>query len=297
MTTSYTGETRQQTAVSLSSSKSKSTKVKLSQMRQVLIIGGRIVFLALLILLWQVVANKLDNPLFLSSPLSVWERLREWATDGTTWYSSTLASNTGVTLEETLLGLFYGVIGGIVAGVFFGVQPILAEIFNPFIIGLYSIPKVALAPLFILWFGFGLEMKVILAAVTVFFLVFLNTLAGMRSVDQDLINAVFLMGGKRRDVILKVMIPSATGYILTGLRIAIPYALIGAVVAEMVSINTGLGYLINNSAADFDTAGVFSALLVLGVIAGVLNAIVNFIDRKTSRWKAGMRITSRIIPQ
>jgi NitT/TauT family transport system permease protein len=297
MTASYTGETRQQTAVSLSSSKSKSTKVKLSQMRQVLIIGGRIVFLALLILLWQVVANKLDNPLFLSSPLSVWERLREWATDGTTWYSSTLASNTGVTLEETLLGLFYGVIGGIVAGVFFGVQPILAEIFNPFIIGLYSIPKVALAPLFILWFGFGLEMKIILAAVTVFFLVFLNTLAGMRSVDQDLINAVFLMGGKRRDVILKVMIPSATGYILTGLRIAIPYALIGAVVAEMVSINTGLGYLINNSAADFDTAGVFSALLVLGVIAGVLNAIVNFIDRKTSRWKAGMRITSRIIPQ
>lgn len=295
MTTSYRGETQQQTAISLSSSKT--TQVKRFQVRQALIIGGRIVFLAVLILLWQLVADKLDNPLFLSSPLDVWGNLRSWATDGATWYSSTLASNTAVTLEETLLGLFYGVIGGIVAGVFFGVQPILAEIFNPFIIGLYSIPKVALAPLFILWFGFGLEMKIILAAVTVFFLVFLNTLAGMRSVDQDLINAVFLMGGKRRDVILKVMIPSATGYILTGLRIAIPYALIGAVVAEMVSINSGLGYLINNSAADFDTAGVFSALLVLGVIAGVLNAIVNFIDRKTSRWKAGMRITSKIIPQ
>src|SRR5579883_1061639 len=243
MTASYTGETRQQTAVSLSSSKSKSTKVKLSQMRQVLIIGGRIVFLALLILLWQVVANKLDNPLFLSSPLSVWERLREWATDGTTWYSSTLASNTGVTLEETLLGLFYGVIGGIVAGVFFGVQPILAEIFNPFIIGLYSIPKVALAPLFILWFGFGLEMKIILAAVTVFFLVFLNTYTGVRSVSREQITVIRLMGASERQLLSKLIVPSAIAWVFAGLRLSVPYALIGAIVGEIIAANRGLGYL------------------------------------------------------
>ena len=297
MTTSYGRSKAQQEAEILPPS-SVSTRVRRFQKRRVLIIGvGRVLFLICLLFLWQFVSDRLADPLVLSSPLAVWERLHNWVSDGASWYSSTLVSNTAVTLQETLLGLFYGVIGGILAGVFFGVQPILAEIFNPFIIGLYSIPKVALAPLFILWFGFGLEMKVILAAVTVFFLVFLNTLAGMRSVDQDLIDAVLLMGGRRRDVMLKVMLPSATGYILTGLRIAIPYALIGAVVAEMVSINNGLGYLINNSAADFDTAGVFVALLVLGVIASILNAIVSFIDRKTSRWKAGMRITSKIIPQ
>jgi NitT/TauT family transport system permease protein len=295
MTTSFQSETQQQ--IGTQPSASVNTQVKRSQKwRSLAIAAGRVLFIACLLLLWQFLSSRL-NPLFLSSPLAVWQRLRDWTGDGTSWYNSTLLSNTAVTLEETLLGLLYGVFGGILAGILFGVQPVLAEILNPFIIGLYSIPKVALAPLFILWFGFGLEMKVILAAVTVFFLVFLNTLAGMRSVDRDLVNAVLLMGGKRRDVIFKVMIPSATGYILTGLRIAIPYALIGAVVAEMVSINSGLGYLINNSSANFDTAGVFVSLLVLGLIAGILNTIVNFIDRKTSRWKAGMRITSKIIPQ
>lgn len=259
--------------------------------------SGRILLLLLLVFLWQFFSDRLANPLFISSPQAVWGRLNDWVSDGTAWYNGTLLSNTIVTLQETLLGLFYGVLSGILAGIILGIQPLLAQILDPFIIGLYSIPKVALAPLFILWFGFGLEMKVILAAVTVFFLVFLNTLAGMRNIDQDLINAVILMGGGRRDIVLKVMLPSAAGYILTGLRIAIPYALIGAVIAEMVSINSGLGYLINNSSSSFDTAGVFAALLMLTVIAGILNAIVDFIDRRASRWKAGMHITSKIIPR
>lgn len=280
-------------------------QVKRSHWKRTLIVSaGRIGVLAVLILLWQFLSGRVIDPLIISSPQAMLVRLfgvqdgsPGWMIDGTSWYNGTLLSNTAVTLEETLLGLVYGALGGIVAGILLGMQPVIAEIIDPFIMGLYSIPKVALAPLFVVWFGFGLEMKVILAAVTVFFLVFLNTLAGMRSVNRDLVNAVLLMGGKRRDIVLKVMIPSAAGYILTGLRIAIPYALVGAVVAELVSINSGLGYLINFSASNFDTAGVFVALLVLSIIAGILNAIVNLIDRKTSRWKAGMTMDRKIIPQ
>src|SRR4029077_17236383 len=108
---------------------------------------------------------------------------------------------------------------------------------------------------------------------------------------------VRLMGARRWDLTFKVIIPSATGYVLTGLHMAIPYALIGAVIGEVISENRGLGYLINNSASDFNPAGVFAALVVLTVIAVLLNMGVNLIDSKTSRWKAGMQMTSKIIPQ
>ncbi len=251
--------------------------------------AGRVLFFVCLIIAWQFASGKIANPLFISSPLAVVKRLGVWIGDGTLWF------HTAITLQETLLGLLYGSVAGILAGLLMGLLPPLAKILDPFVIALYSIPKVALAPLFILWFGIGIEMKVVLAAVTVFFLVFINTLTGVLGVDQNLVNAVILMGGRRRDIVFKVMIPAATGYILTGLRIAIPYALIGAVIAELVASNRGLGYLINTSASEFDTAGVFAALLVLTIIAGILNAIVNLIDRKTSLWKTSMNTNRSIL--
>ncbi len=255
---------------------------------------GRLLLLVFVIIVWQFLSGRFVNPLFISSPQAVVARLIEWSSDGTPWYDGTLLSNTAVTVEETLLCLFFGAVIGILAGIMLGVLPVVARILDPFIVSLYSIPKVALAPLFILWFGIELQMKVVLAAVTVFFLVFINTLTGVREVDQNLVNAVTLMGGRRRDILLKVMLPAATGYILTGLRIAIPYSLIGAVIGELVASNSGLGYLINSSASEFDTAGVFAALLVLTIIAGLLNAAVNLIDRKASRWKAGMVLSKKM---
>ena len=268
-----------------------SIRAKRLKRRQALgITGGRIIFFILIVIAWQILSIVL-GPLFLCSPWSVVEQLGSWAVDGTLWI------NTQVTLEETLLGLLFGVIAGILGGFVLGLQDLLGKILDPYIIALYSIPKVALAPLFILWFGFDVEMKVILAAVTVFFLVFFNTFTGVRNVDVDLINAVRLMGGKSRDIMLKVIIPSATGYVLTGLHMAVPYALVGAVVGEVISVNLGLGYLINNSASTFNPPGVFAALTVLTVIAMVLNGLVNLLDRSTSRWKAGVQASSKIIPQ
>ena len=268
-----------------------SIRLKRLQRRHTLfVIAGRVLFFALLIAAWQL-ATLVVDPLFISTPLAVLQRFVGWLVDGTLWY------NAEVTLEETLLGLLVGITTGVVAGFLLGLQPLLGEILDPFVVALYSLPKVALAPLFILWFGFELEMKVVIAAVTVFFLVFFNTLSGVREVDQNLVNAVRLMGGKGRDITLKVIMPSAAGYVLTGLHIAIPYALVGAVIGEVISVNRGLGYLINNSASEFDPAGVFAALIVLTIIAVALNAIVNLIDRKNSRWKAGTRMASKVIPQ
>ena len=260
------------------------------QQRALLINGGRILLLVVLIAVWQLASGSLLSPLVFSSPLAVLHQLLQWIGDGTLWF------HTAITLQETMLGLLFGIVAGIIAGFLLGPQQVLGKILDPFIIALYSIPKVALAPLFIVWFGIGLHMKVIMAAVTVFFLVFFNTLAGVRNVDLDLVHAVYLMGGGRRDIMFKVIIPSATGWVLTGLRIAIPYALIGAIIAELVASNRGIGYLIDSSAAQFNTAGVFAALVVLTIIAAILNAIVEVIDRKTSRWKAVTGSGGKLVP-
>jgi NitT/TauT family transport system permease protein len=128
-------------------------------------------------------------------------------------------------------------------------------------------------------------MKVLLAAVSVFFLVFLNTAAGVHDVDRGLIDAVRLMGGTRRDIAVKVVLPASMTGLLTGLRVSIPYALIGAVIGELVASNRGLGYLISDSSARFDTDGVFATLVVLSVIAAVLNLFVNLIAARANRWK------------
>jgi NitT/TauT family transport system permease protein len=247
--------------------------------RTVGIWGGRAALLLGLIVVWELSAGRLFDMSFTSRPSDIWVRLVEWNADGTLWM------NTWITVQEVIYGYALGSAAGAIAGFALASMPTVYRLFDPFIMALYAIPKVALAPLFIVWFGIGMDMKVLLAAVTVFFLVFLNTAAGVREVDRGLIDAVRLMGGSRRDVLFKVMLPSSMTGMLTGLKVAIPYALIGAVIGELVASNRGLGYLISNSAAQFDTAGVFATLVVLTVLAAVLNFLVGLLDHRVSRWK------------
>lgn len=261
------------------------------QRQQWLIYGARLLVVIGTLIFWQLASGTILDSSFLSNPLAILHQTIAWLSDGSPWYESTLIINTAVTLEETLLGLLFGVASGLLLGFLFGLQPTLERIFNPFIIALNSIPKIALAPLFILWLGIDIPMKVVLASVTVFFLIFLNTLNGVHNVDQHLVDAVRLMGGRQRDIIFKVILPSATGSVLTGLHVAIPYALIGAIVAEQIGANRGIGYLIQSSGESFNAAGIFAALLVLTLIAGLLNAAVNLVDRKTSHWKAGLKLS------
>lgn len=240
---------------------------------------SRVVLVVALVSVWEWSAGRLFDITFTSRPTAIWDRLVEWNQDGTLWMHS------WITLQEVVYGYLLGALAGAVLGFVLASAPIVYRVLDPFIMALYSIPKVALAPLFIVWFGIGIDMKVLLAAVTVFFLVFLNTAAGVREVDRGLIDAVRLMGGGRRDIALKVVLPSSMTGMLTGLKVAIPYALIGAVIGELVASNRGLGYLISNSAAQFDTAGVFATLVVLSVIAAALNFLVGLLDHRVSRWK------------
>ncbi|NBE92304.1 ABC transporter permease [Nonomuraea sp. KC401] len=240
---------------------------------------SRFALVVVLLAVWEWSAERWFDITFTSKPSAIWTRLIEWHQDGVLW------SNTWVTLEEIVLGYVLGSAAGALAGFLLASAPRVYRVLDPFVMALYSIPKVALAPLFIVWFGIGTNMKVLLAAATVFFLVFLNTAAGVREVDRGLVDAVRLMGGTTRDIALKVILPSSMTGMLTGLKVAVPYALIGAVIGELVASNRGLGYLINDAAAQFDTAGVFATLVVLSVIAALLNLVVGLFDRWVGRWK------------
>jgi NitT/TauT family transport system permease protein len=236
-----------------------------------------------LLFVWQGVSGRLVDNFFISNPIDVWRRLVIWTLSGSIFL------HLWATLYATLVGFVIGAVGGMVLGVWLGVSPFMGRLLNPYLWALNALPKVALAPLFVLWFGLGIESKIALAAVLVLFLVFLNTFAGVREVDQDLIDSARMMRASRLQVIRKVIIPSALSWVFAGLKISVPYALIGAVLGEMIAANRGLGYLVQFSGSQFDTAGVFAVLIVIALLAVVLNLAVEIVQGRMERW----RIVSR----
>jgi NitT/TauT family transport system permease protein len=215
----------------------------------------------------------------ISSPTAIAVRLAGWLPTEIFW------RHVGVTLLETIVGFVGGTLGGVVLGIALGLNRRVAEVFDPYILAIYSLPKVALAPLLILWFGIGLASKFFLAMIGVFFLVFYNTFAGTISTDQELVDVLRLMGAGRAQIIAKVILPSAMFWIFTGLKVSVPFALIGAVVGEIMASNRGLGYLIEASAGQFDTAGVFAGLIVLMVISTGIQSVVSWAERSMLHWQ------------
>ena len=248
--------------------------------RRLAVLLGRILVGIALLAFWQFSSGRLIDPLFVSAPNLVGLRLWRWILDGTLW------SNLSVTLYATALGFIIGALVGFVLGLVFGRYQTVADIFDPYITALYSIPKIALAPLFIIWFGIGIESKVAVSAAIVFFVVFLNTYAGVRDVNPLFIHATRIMGGNEAHVLQHVVIPSATSWVITGLKVSVPYALVGTVIGEFMSANRGIGYIIATATGLFDTTSVYAGLLVLGVVGAVINVALKHAETWLLRWKA-----------
>jgi NitT/TauT family transport system permease protein len=189
------------------------------------------------------------------------------------------------TASEAAIGFVIGAIPAIVLPFLLRRLPIMTAILDPFMVGGYGAPKLALAPLFILWFGIGIESKVALVAITVFFIVYFSALAGVRALDAKLVQMAQVAGANERDVARHIVFPGAVPYIFTGLRIAMPYSIGGAVIAELISANRGLGYLIQLGAMNFDTTGVFVALTAVTCIVFIGNWTVNMLERRLLRWR------------
>lgn len=240
---------------------------------------GRLSVLVIVLGAWALLSGRVIDANLISNPKDVSVQLWDWTKSGY------IFEQTWVTLRETLIGFVIGSISGIVLGALLGLNRWIGDVGEPYLIAAYGLPKVALAPLFVVWFGIGATMKVVLAALSVFFLVFFNTYRGVRQTDPDIVNVLRTMRANRWQIMWKVILPGATPWIFTGLRLGLPYGFVGAIVGEIVASNKGLGYLISYSASVFDTAGLMAALVALLIVTTILNFAIGWQEHRSLRWQ------------
>jgi NitT/TauT family transport system permease protein len=260
-----------------------STRARANRRRVVLALM-RLGIVVVLLVGWQLCVNaKIVDPFFWGEPKGVWADLVDWFTVGTS--QGSLADQILVTLEEAVLGFIIGSILGVVCGIALGRVRVLSELFAPFLKAANSIPRIILGSIFTVAFGFGIQSKVILAVVLVFFGVFFNAFQGAREVDRNLIANARLLGASRWQVTRDVVLPSAFTWILASLHISFGFALIGALVGEILGANQGLGLLIRSSQNNFDMNGVLAGMVLVAVIALTAEALITVLERRLLRWR------------
>jgi NitT/TauT family transport system permease protein len=240
---------------------------------------GRALILLSLLTVWELSSGTLLPKFWVSSPSSIFGVLIGWIANGSLW------GHLFATLLAMILGYGLGAIFGIAVGLFLGFSPRVERVAAPFITALYALPKIALAPLFVIFLGIGIESKVALVAVIVFFLLLYNTLDGVNDIDRDLVQVLSLMGATRREVVRKVLIPGTVPWIFTGLRIAVRYAWTAAILGELIAGNQGIGFLIEYSAGQFSTTGVFAAVFVLVICSLLMTEFLTRTEASALRWR------------
>lgn len=240
--------------------------------------GSRLVLVALILLLWEFAPVARATRFWLSSPSMILSTLWGWVVDGTLWAH----------LQSTLLVMTEGYVIGCVAGIGFGFLlgffPRLSRVLAPLLASFYALPKIALAPLFVILLGVDNSSKVALVAVTVFFLVLTSTIDGVREVDRNMVNALVLMGATRTEIIRKVLIWAALPWIFTGMRIAVRYAFTTTLLAELIAANRGLGFLIELNSGNFNTTGAYAAIVVVIICSVLLTELLSRLESRMSHW-------------
>ena len=241
----------------------------------------RILVFAVILGLWQLAGGRWLPYYLISSPSDVAKTL--W--DLLSGSSPGLWADIETTAEELVIGYAIGVVFGIAAGVLLGYWRVGAAIFNPLITAINGIPKIALAPLFLIWFGIGIDSKVAIASMSVFFVMFYNTYMGVSTMPQELVNVLRIFGASRWTVIRKVTLPQITVPLLAGMKASVPFAMIGVIVGEFIAAERGLGYLIDTATQNFDSATVFAGIVVLMVMMIIGMMLIAAIERRVLRWQ------------
>lgn len=189
------------------------------------------------------------------------------------------------TLQEALFGLASGAIGGFLMGMLISYSETLRKAVDPIIYAIWAVPRIALAPLLVLWFGTGPESKIALAFSVVFFIMLLNTHKGIVTVDHDLVDAVRLMGASRRFVFRTVTIPAMVPWLVTGFRLSCTYALMCAVVGEMIASRLGIGRMLLDNQYVYDVNGIFALLFVISLTAVLIDGLTRMAEDHFSQWR------------
>ncbi|WP_330439697.1 ABC transporter permease [Streptomyces griseoaurantiacus] len=259
-------------------------RARAARRRTLLVTAARVLVLVLVLGLWELLSRtEVIDPFNFSMPSKIWEQTWTWITHGTALGS--LGEQIWYTLQEALLGWVFGVVAGVVLGIALGRIAFLADILGPYIKVLNSIPRIVLAPIFVIWFGLGPASKIASAVVLVFFPVFFNAFQGAREVDRNLVANARILGAGDRRVTFQVVIPSATSWIFTSLHVSFGFALIGAIVGEYIGATKGIGLLVAQSQGTFNAAGVYAAMVILAAVALVAEGLLTFTERRIFRWK------------
>ena len=240
--------------------------------------------LVVLLLVWQYGVLWLDVPAYILPPpsdvaVALWRGL-----DAGIFSRGGYWLHTGVTLSEVLLGFVIGSTAGLVLGTIISQVRIIEATFSVYLIAIQSLPKIALAPIIVLWFGFGLTSKVVIICLLTFFPLLVNSMAGFRAVEPERIELMRAIGANGWQMFWKVRLPSAMPYIFAGLDMAAVFAVVGAVVGEFVGAQRGLGVLILSMNASMDTAGTFSVFIILSLIGVLLHGVLKIVSRRVLFW-------------
>lgn len=244
----------------------------------------RILILVVFIGGWEIAARVgIIDPFFWGQPSGIWAQIVKWMTQGTA--QGPLWEQIVVTLEETILGFLIGVLLGVVFGVVLGRNQFLADVLGPYIKAANSVPRVVLGSIFVIGLGLGMQSKVALAVVLVFFIVFFNAFQGVREVDRNLLANARILGASQRQLSTEVIIPSALTWIIASLHTSFSFALVGAVVGEFLGSTQGLGLMIQTAQGTFNANGVFAAMTILAVVALLSELFITALENRLITWR------------
>ena len=218
-------------------------------------------------------------PFFFSNPVAVAEQVVKWFVTGVIW------KHLWITLWESILAFAIGSVGGVLVGFWFARQPRTAAVFDPYVKMANALPRVVLAPIFTLWLGLGIWSKVALGVTLVFFIVFFNVFQGVRDVNPVVLANARMLGASRRQLLTRVYLPSATGWVFSSLHASVGMAFAGAVIGEYMGSARGLGYLILQAESVFDINAVFAGMVLLTVFAVILDWTVSLVEKRLVKWR------------
>jgi NitT/TauT family transport system permease protein len=234
---------------------------------------------ALLLLLWEAAGYAgMLNPLYMPTPTQIWGALAELFGSGRIW------PHMEATFTAALVGLALGIVVGIALGVLAALIPPVAELLEPVMLLLNAIPRVILAPLFVIWFGIGLGSKVALAFILVSVVIFFTVFTGIRQVDKKLVERIITLGGKRIDLLRQVYLPSVAAWVLGNLKVAVGFAFTGAVVGEFVAASRGLGYLLSFAQSTYNASLMMALVLLIMAVVLIIFALAGRLEKRLLRW-------------
>jgi NitT/TauT family transport system permease protein len=234
-------------------------------------------FVATLLIVWQGVCSGFNIPVFLlPSPLAIAASLQQW--------TAPILQNAGFTFISTMIGFSLAVMLGIALGVTIGSSRLVYRGLYPVLVAFNSVPKVAVVPVFVIWFGAGAIPAVLTAFMVSFFPIAVNIATGLATVEPELLDVLRALGASRRDILVKVGLPRSMPYFFASLKVAITLAFVGTIISETVASRRGIGYLMMAATANFDTPLVFAGLIVTSLMGVAMYGIFALVEKRTTNW-------------